>query len=387
MTDLETRLNDALTDLTDNVQVRGDAWQEHQRRFATSHPRRTPWLVVAAAAVVLVLGLVAATELLDHGSREGLPASGSGGDPWAMKNYLGEPVVAETLTMGGQPVRHELVLTDTSGKGPSLCDRYVGSSSGSGGCTSRDPAADTKGVAFDWLTGSQGGGVHSVVGAVDDRVTKVLLWMSNGDVVPADLQPGGWEGTQVFALTVPDTGPTPQRVVAYSDASGTVLQAVDLVKALKPGWLPAEPTCGKRRDAPSVTHLLGPNGATESATAQLGYTTANIRIVTNGGSLDASQCVVLGSGSLASASVAGSIAMVIVGPEIADVRVRTDDGAGVVTLLTPARTLWQIAVVRLPSLGSFESAEVAALDATGHVVVSTTLTDLRSTGPQSITQL
>ncbi len=62
---------------------------------------------------------------------------------------------------------------------------------------------------------------------------KVQIWMDNGDMTLADLKPGTWEGTKLFALTVPADGPRPQRLVAYSDASGTVLQAVDLQTALR----------------------------------------------------------------------------------------------------------------------------------------------------------
>ena len=49
---------------------------------------------------------------------------------------------------------------------------------------------------------------------------KVQIWMDNGDMTLADLKPGTWEDTKLFGFTVPADGPTPQRLVAYSDASG-----------------------------------------------------------------------------------------------------------------------------------------------------------------------
>ena len=326
MNDLETRLQDALTDLTENVQVRGDAWQEHQRRFGTRHPRRNPWLAAAAVVIVLAVGLVVvAAALLDHDNHTGAPASGSRSDPWAGKNYLGAPVVAETLTMGGQQVRHELVLTDTDGKGPSLCDRYLDGSSDSGGCTSRDPVADTKGVAFDWLTGSQGGGLHSVVGAVDDRVMKVQVWMSNGDAVLAVLHPTGWEGTRMFALTVPETGPTPQRVVAFSDATGTVLQGIDLGDRFGSDWLPH----GSKSCAGTVTGRWpqpGSGGAGDVAVVLWG---ASAKVTINGTDTVASTCLGLGPGALAGSMDAAGHIVVVTGPEVVTVELRSLSGATV----------------------------------------------------------
>ena len=46
-------------------------------------------------------------------------------------------------------------------------------------------------------------------------------------------------------LTVPADGPRPQRLVAYSDALGTVLQDVDLVEQFGDEWLPLRDDCGR----------------------------------------------------------------------------------------------------------------------------------------------
>ncbi len=238
---LEERLRVAGATMA-TAQLPVEAWQEHQQRLAADRGRRTSSrrrLLAAAAAVVLVAGLAGASSLLTDQGRTTGPASGSGSDPWAPENILGEPVVAETLTLGGQRVRHEIVLTDTTGDGPDLCDQYLTAdgSSGSGGCTARNPNADDWGVAFDWLMGTEGGGdIRGVTAGVDARVTSVDIWSSDGARVRAELHPTGWDDTRMFALTVPADGPVPQRLVAYG-RDGNVLQAVDLSLPLGDGWL------------------------------------------------------------------------------------------------------------------------------------------------------
>jgi len=149
--DLERRLR-AAAEAVPSRPVPADAWVELQSRLATRDGRHSRRFLAAAAAVALLLALVGAAALLDDGSRSAGPAGGSTNDDfWAPENILGEPVVAETLTLGGQETRHELVLTDTDGKGPSLCDRYtdVASGSGTGSCTARDEHADEPGTAID----------------------------------------------------------------------------------------------------------------------------------------------------------------------------------------------------------------------------------------------
>ncbi len=240
---LERRLR-AAADTRPARPMPADAWREHQDRLAADGRRRSGVhrrLLAAAAGLALVAGLVTATALLDDGPGPDTagPAQGPGGDPWDPGNILGEPVLAETLILGGQPTRHELVLTDTTGDGPDLCDRYTSGdgSSGAGGCTARNPNADNWGVAFDWLMGTEGGGdIRGVTAGVDARVTSVDIWTSDGTRVPADLHPTGWDGTRMFALTVPADGPVPQRLVAYG-RDGNVLQASALSGPLGDDWV------------------------------------------------------------------------------------------------------------------------------------------------------
>ncbi len=160
----------------------------------------------------------------------------------------------------------------------------------------------------------------------------------------------GWEGTKLFGLTMQADGPRPQRLVAYSDASGTVLQAVDLPVSRRKDWLRAEPDCGDRADAPTLSHLLGPNGSTESATVRFGYQSASVRVITDGGNIDSSHCVdVRLPGAVASSSVDGSVVVAIVAPEVDHVLIFDGDGEVAVVDVTPqavTRTPWQVAIAR-----------------------------------------
>lgn len=366
-TDLERELRAAARSF-DQVPVAGDAWQQNHRRIAADRGRRGR-TVLGAAAVVVLVALVGAAVLLGGGSgpNRGTPSEG-GDDPFGDSVILGPPVEVESLQLDRVQTSHEAVLSDTTGKGPSLCDRYVGGTGSSGSCTSRDPGADDPGVAFDWLTGSEGSGdIRGVLAGVDDRVMKVQIWMSNGDMTLATLKPGGWEGTQLFGFTVPADGPRPQRLVAYSDASGTVLQAVDLTSYFGDTWLPADPDCGHRSDAPTVSYL-GPNDSTERASVRLGYTLAWVQMMNNGLGLDSSTCLDLKPSAIAGASATGAIAVVVVGPEVSDLRVRSFDKDAEVELLVPERTLWRVAVARDLSANDLTRTEVIAYDGKGNEI-------------------
>ena len=240
MNHLEDRLRSELRQEADAVRTSPDAWQAHRRRLAADHSHRHQRRLRSAAAVVAVLLLGGVVYAASRQSGDGgTPASGSD-DAFATENLLGPPVEVETVTVDGVPTVHEAALSDMTGKGPNMCDRVEAASSGFGSCTSREPDADDPAVALDWLSGSSGGSnTRGILAGVDSRVMKVQIWMTNGDMTLADLKPGGWEGTKLFALTVPADGPRPQRLVAYSDASGSVMQAIDLTERFGAEWLRA----------------------------------------------------------------------------------------------------------------------------------------------------
>jgi len=265
----------------DEMPVSPDAWQQNQHRLAVARSRRGGRLMAVAAAVVAVvlLGALVAT-LADKSPDRGAPGSGGSGgsgDPWQSENILGEPQQVESLRLDGRDMAHELVLTDTDGSGPQLCDRFttLQDDSGAGGCTPRQPDADDSSVAVDWISGTTGSGdgLHGVVAAVDDRVMKVQVWMDNGDMTLAQLHPTGWEGTRMLAFTAPPGAPVPQRLVAYSDASGTVLQAVDLAHLFGMTWLPNQrPDCAGVQQVGAAGFAGGITVQASSIDAQISYT-------------------------------------------------------------------------------------------------------------------
>jgi hypothetical protein len=369
--DLERRLR-AAADAVPSRPVPADAWVGLQSRLATRDGRHGRRILAAAAVVALLLALVGAAALLDDGSRSAGPAGGSTNDDfWAPENYLGEPFTAENLTLGGRETRHELVLSDTTGKGPSLCDRYVdvANDASAGGCTSRDQDADSGAVAFDWLTGNQGGGVHGVEGAVDDRVMKVQVWMDNGDQVLATLHPTGWEGTRGFALTVPDSGPTPQRLVAYSDATGTVLQSVDLGDAFGSDWLPP----GGRSCSGAATGTWPQPGSGGTGDVSVSLWSGSAQVSDIGQQGVGSSCLRLESGALAGTVGFDDHVIVVTGPEVVTVEWRSSGTtvAGSSRKVAPSATSpFQVADVPVsPQLPP--DARLVALDVTGHVVDAT----------------
>jgi hypothetical protein len=301
----------------DDVPVSGDAWQQNQQRLAAGRGRQGRTLLAVAAGLVLVVAVGALLLGGSPGGNRTMPAGG--GDPFGDSVVLGPPVDVETLTIGGVETTHQAVLSDQTGKGPNLCDRYGTDAGASGGCSSRDPNADDPGVAFDWLTATVGGGdIRGVLAGVDMRVMAVQIWMSNGRMTAATLLPAGWEGTQIVGLTLPADGPRPQRLVAYGDA-GRVLQSIDLPSRLGQSWLGGASRCATADPQPLVN-----TGGLPAVT----ITATHLGVFTNGrGTPD--QCIPLGSSLQGFRS--GRDLVLIVPPEVLGVRLeqsgsRTNSG-------------------------------------------------------------
>ena len=364
---LERDLRAALRSI-EHLPVSGDAWQQNQRRLAASRSRRGSRLLLAAAAVVVVLlvtGLVAlATRDGDgatpaNGDRGGSSDSSSSDEMFAEENLLGPIVAVETLQVGGEPTVHEAALTDASGKGPSLCDRVVAASSESGGCTSREPAADKPSVAFDWLTGHLGGGTTGVLAGVDDRVAKVQIWMDNGDMTLADLKPSGWEGTKLFALTVPDDGPRPQRLVAFSDASGSVLQAVDLAAAF--GDSP--PPQGDKACAGAVAATWHQPGSGATGDLSVVLRSGSVQVTLAESDTVGSTCLGLSPGPLAGwTTFNGRTVVAVVAPEVQSYRVERAPTGLQADLYSVSGTTWQLLVATVPVQSTFRDAQLVVFD-------------------------
>jgi hypothetical protein len=247
MTELETRLRGELTAAARDVRISTDAWQRNQRLIATDRSgrrSRVTWMLSTAAVVLAVA--TASSLVLGGGDGPTGAAKPTGDDPLSQTRLLGPILLVEDLTLDGDGTVHEMALTDVNGKGPSLCDRYVGSNSSTGGCTAREPAADTDQVAFDWLSGTEGDGtIRGVIGGVDNRIAAVAIWMTNGERVETDLQVGSADGSKLFGYTVTAGGPTPIRLAAY-DEEGDALEYVNLATRFGAEWVgnPANAVAG-----------------------------------------------------------------------------------------------------------------------------------------------
>jgi len=342
----------------DDVHVSPDAWQQNQRRLVVAPSPRGRVLGIAAVLVAVILAGAVVASLTDDGPRRGAPAS-SGEDAFSDAAVLGPPVELGRRMVDGETVVHEAVLSDLTGDGPMLCDREMAVSSGSEGCADRDPEADDPAVAVDWLTGSQVDGAHSLVGGVDGRVLKVQVWMDNGDMTLADLKPGGWEGTQLFGVSVPADGPAPQRLVAYADASGDVLQSVDLVDRFGVDWLPG--VDGGCRDLQPATTVRFSDGTTVHASS----VDAEVTFRGPGGGTR-SVCRTM-TGTPVALVRAGDALVVVASPEVADVRLDDDGRAGGSTAWRRiGSTMWRATVLPAQELRSDDVLEF--LDASGAVL-------------------
>lgn len=347
--------------------VASDAWQENERRLAADRARRSRRARRALATAAVVAGLVGAgvAVLAQDGPASSPPAGldGRGPDPFQNRFLLGEPVELETYRVDGVTYVHRAALSDMTGDGPDLCDRTTASDGGSSdGCTRREPGADDPAVAVDWLMGTEGrGNLRGVTGAVDARVSFIVAWLSDGERVSTGLLPGGWEGSQLFGLTVPADGPIPQRLVAVG-RDGNVLQSVDLPRRFGQGWLRPRHACA----GDQVAEYVPDGDVLPNAYVALGTADARISARLSAGD-SAETCLErLRATALAGWFANGSLVVAVVAPEVENVRVT--DGRGYDRQLLPeavAGSPWQVAVVTDLPAGSLPSVEVIVMDGHG----------------------
>jgi len=373
---IEEQLRGDLRAEAEGLRLSPDPWQENQRRVSAAASGRSRRVLTVAAVALAVATLAAGVALLGGGGAGDAPAAGTG-DPFTTEYLLGAPVEAETLTIDGQQTVHTIALSDMTGEGPNLCDEYESvsaatgdeaSGSSSGGCTTRDPTADDRDVAFDWLTGTEGSGdIRGVTAGVDGRVSKVQIWMDNGDMVLATLHPTGWDDTRMFALTTqPPDAPTAQRLVAYGRV-GNVLQAVDLPTRFGETWLARRSACDGDRVAESV-----PNGdVLPNAHVELGTADAqlSIRLAIDD---SAEACLErLHATALAGWYPSGPLVAVVTAPEVATLRLIVAGGSGGDTVLdevTPeavSGSPWRVGIMRVDKQSLLDNAELLALDRRG----------------------
>jgi len=366
---IEDRLRSALRAEAEGLGLSPDPWQENQLRVAAAASGRSRRVLTVAAVALAVATLAGGVALLGGGGAGDAPASGTG-DPFTTEYLLGAPVEAETLTIDGQQTVHTIALSDMTGNGPNLCDEYESvsaatgdeaSGSSSGGCTTRDPAADDRDIAFDWLTGTEGSGdIRGVTAGVDSRVAKVQIWMANGDMVLATLHPTGWDDTRMFALTTqPPDAPTAQRLVAYG-RDGNVLQAVDLGARFGDDWLPARRFC--QGEGQGQWPFPG-SGGPEDVAISFGHTDA---LVSGSAGITPACLERLGSTAIAGRTTFGEVVIAVLAPEVELVRVVDRDQLIQERVAAPALgSPWKVFVVRGLTADLQARAELVALDVHG----------------------
>ena len=206
-----------------------------------------------------------------------------------------------------------------------------------------------------------------MLAGVDSRVMKVQIWMDNGDMVPAILKPGTWEGTKLFAITVPADGPRPQRLVAFADATGTVLQSVDLGDRFGNGWLPA----GGKACPGTVTATWPQPGSGDTGGVSVELWSSSAKVIVTGSDTVGSTCLGLGPGALAGSVSLGGHLVVVAGPGVVTVELRSMSGAtvpGSSRKVAPT-TGSPFQVADLPQPPSDRAGyRIVALDVTGQVV-------------------
>jgi hypothetical protein len=210
-------------------------------------------------------------------------------------------------------------------------------------------------VAFVWVTGSVGvGSLRGVWGGVAGRVGLFSFCMCVGTRVPAELHPTGWEGTQMFAHTVPSDGPRPQRLVA-SGRDGNVLQAADLASRFGDTWLVSTRTfCD---GTPTGRWPAGSPSAASGVTVSWSSTDALVM----GG---APACLdPLRATALAGWTLVRDGLVVAVAPEVATVRVMA--GEDLLAVLEPTESQgspYKVAVYGDVAQDALRGAELVALD-------------------------
>ena len=350
----------------DDLPVAGDAWQQNQQRLAADRGRRGRTLLAVAAALVLVVAVGALVLGGGNGGKQTLP--GSGGDPFGDSVVLGPPVDVETGTINGVETTHQAVLSDQTGKGPSLCDRYVTASGSNGGMHLPGAGCRQSGGRVRLAHRHLGQWRHS------RRAGRRRLAGDEGADLDGQRRHGAgdpeardWEGTKLFAITVPADGPRPQLLVAFADATGTVLQSVDLGDRFGSGWLPA----GGKACAGTATGTWPQPGSGDTGGVSVALWSSSAKVTVTGSDTVGSTCLDLGPGALAGSVSLGGHLVVVAGPGVVTVELRSTSGATVPgssrKVAPAARSPFQVADLPVPPPDP-AGYRIVALDVSGQVV-------------------
>jgi hypothetical protein len=256
MTELETRLRDELNAAARDVPISPDAWQHNQTLLASNRSgrrSRVTWLVSAAAVVVAVVA--GFTALSGTGNDRPTPPAGS--DPFEDGGVLGTPVEVARLGSGASAVKVEMAIADGKGHRPDMCTRFVTGPNSTSSCGGQSDDPENALVAFDYLSGSQGGQTLSVQGVVDARATVVRAWLSDGTEVRPRLVALGVDELRGFAVPTKEGDPYAVRLAAFA-SNGKALEYVNLATRLGTDWLPSGPVSGCPADMDCVLEDMQP---------------------------------------------------------------------------------------------------------------------------------
>jgi hypothetical protein len=112
-------------------------------------------------------------------------------------------------------------------------------------------------VAFDYLSGSEGGAGVSVQGVVDSRVSGVRAWLSDGTEVRPRLVALGVDELRGFAVPTAKGEPSAVRLAAYA-SDGKALEYINVAARYGEEWLPAGPVNGCPADLDCRLESLDP---------------------------------------------------------------------------------------------------------------------------------
>ena len=234
--DLERRLR-AAADAVPSRPVPADAWVELQSRLATRDGRHSRRFLAAAAVVALLLALVGAAALLDDGSRSAGPAGGSTNDDlWATREHPrragrrrdpdarrpGDPARARAhrhRRQGPQPLRPLRRRRD--GSAPAAAPHATRTPTTPRSRSTGSPA--TRAATLHGVVAARRRPGHEGPGLDGQRRRDARRCCT----------PAAGRTPRCSPSPCRTPGPPRSALVAYSDATGTVLQAVDLGRRLR----------------------------------------------------------------------------------------------------------------------------------------------------------
>jgi hypothetical protein len=130
-----------------------------------------------------------------------------------------------------------MAIADGKGHRPDMCTRFITGPDSTRSCGGQTADPENALVAFDYLSGSQGGQLLSVEGVVDSRVSSVRAWLEDGTEVRPRLVGLGVDRLRGFAVLTKQGEPHALRLAAYA-SDGKALEYVNVAARLGVEWGP-----------------------------------------------------------------------------------------------------------------------------------------------------